>query len=52
MWLLIVEAGIALGLFLFILWWTMGPVYRRENEEHARRKIEAARKAADSTGKD
>lgn len=23
MWLLIVEATVALGLFLFIIWWTM-----------------------------
>lgn len=23
MWLLIVEAAVALGLFLFIIWWTM-----------------------------
>ncbi len=34
MWLLLLEAGIALGLFLFILWWTIAPVKRREDELH------------------
>jgi hypothetical protein len=51
MWLLLVEAGIALGLFLFILWWTMGPVHKRETEASARREIEAAQDEAQSPDK-
>ncbi len=33
MWMLLLEAGIALSLFIFIMWWTLGPVSRRENRE-------------------
>jgi hypothetical protein len=29
------EAGIALSLFIFIMWWTLGPVKRREEREEA-----------------
>lgn len=33
MWILVVEAMIAVGLLLFIVWWTLGPTQRREREE-------------------
>ena len=33
MWLLVVEAMIAVGLLLFIVWWTLAPAQRREREE-------------------
>lgn len=36
MWLLVVEAMIAVGLLLFIVWWTLGPTQRREREEMER----------------
>lgn len=31
MWLLIVEAGLALGLLVFIVWWTMFSGRRRDD---------------------
>lgn len=33
MWILLLEAGIALALLVFIVWWTMAPVKRREGPE-------------------
>ena len=36
MWILVVEAMIAVGLLLFIVWWTLGPTQRREREEMQR----------------
>lgn len=33
MWLLIVEAAVALGLFLFIIWWTMFAGKKKKNGE-------------------
>lgn len=36
MWILVVEAMIAVGLLLFIVWWTLGPAQRREREEMQR----------------
>jgi hypothetical protein len=44
LWILI-EAAIALGLFLFIMWWTLGPVHRREARELERLRSESARSA-------
>ena len=35
MWPLVLEAGIALGLVVLILWWTMAPVRRREDQHEA-----------------
>jgi hypothetical protein len=35
MWMLLLEAGIALSLFIFIMWWTLGPVKRREDLQQA-----------------
>ena len=32
MWIFVAEAMGALGLFLFIVWWTLGPTQRRERE--------------------
>jgi hypothetical protein len=32
MWILVAEALGALSLFLFIVWWTLGPTQRRERE--------------------
>jgi hypothetical protein len=32
MWILVAEAMGALTLFLFIVWWTLGPTQRRERE--------------------
>jgi hypothetical protein len=32
MWILVAEALGALGLLLFIVWWTLGPAQRRERE--------------------
>jgi hypothetical protein len=32
MWILVVEALGALSLFLFIVWWTLGPTHRQERE--------------------
>jgi len=42
MWLLIVEAALALALLIFIVWWTMAPVKRREDAEQARQARERA----------
>ena len=33
MWLLILEAGVALGLFILSLWWIIAPVKRREERQ-------------------
>lgn len=32
MWIFILEAALALGLLLLIVWWTLGPVRKREVE--------------------
>jgi hypothetical protein len=32
MWIFVAEAIGALGLLLFIVWWTLGPTHRREQE--------------------
>lgn len=34
MWLLIVEAGVALSLFLFIIWWTMFSGKKKKDDEN------------------
>jgi len=34
MWLLIVEAAVALGLFLFIIWWTMFSGKKTKNNKN------------------
>jgi len=31
MWMFVLEAAIALALLLFIVWWTMAPVKKRED---------------------
>ncbi len=46
MWILVVEAMGALGLLLFIVWWTLGPTQRRERDALR----DAADSAASSTG--
>lgn len=33
MWLLVVEAAVALGLFLFIIWWTMFSGKKKRDDE-------------------
>ncbi len=32
-WILLVEAGIALGLFVFIIWWTMFSGKKKNNDD-------------------
>jgi hypothetical protein len=32
MWLLVAEAAVALGLFLFIIWWTMFSGKKKDDE--------------------
>jgi hypothetical protein len=32
MWLFVAEALCALGLLLFIVWWTLGPTHRLERD--------------------
>jgi hypothetical protein len=34
MWLLAVEAAVALGLFLFIIWWTMFSNKKKKDDEN------------------
>jgi len=34
MWLLAVEAAVALGLFLFIIWWTMFSGKKKKDGEN------------------
>jgi hypothetical protein len=34
MWLLIVEAAVALGLFLFIIWWTMFSGKKKQDDKN------------------
>lgn len=48
MWILVVEAMIAVGLLLFIVWWTLGPAQRREREEMQRLGSAASSAAAAS----
>ena len=31
MWMFVLESAIALALLLFIVWWTMAPVKKRED---------------------
>lgn len=48
MWILVVEAMAALGLLLFIAWWTLGSTQKREREalrDEAARLAAAARSA-------
>ena len=35
MWVLALEAGLALGLFLFIIWWTL-PKKKKKNDNTAK----------------
>ncbi|HVE50508.1 MAG TPA: hypothetical protein VNG69_12950 [Casimicrobiaceae bacterium] len=44
---IVIEAVIALGLGLAIVWWTMSPSRKREREEECR---EAAEQSADNAG--
>lgn len=48
MWILVAEALGALGLFLFIVWWTLGPTQRREREALDRLAAEEAGRHDDS----
>jgi hypothetical protein len=32
MWVLYLEAGVALGLLVFIMWWTLGSTRKREKK--------------------
>ncbi|WP_269106892.1 hypothetical protein [Massilia sp. TS11] len=34
MWVLMIEAGVALFLLLFIVWWTMFSGPKREDQDH------------------
>jgi hypothetical protein len=34
MWLLAVEAAVALGLFIFVIWWTMFSGKKKKDEEN------------------
>ena len=34
MWLLALEAAVALGLFLFIIWWTMFSGKKKKNDKN------------------
>ena len=36
MWLLFLEAGLALGLLIFIVWWTMFSGRKDDEENHDR----------------
>ncbi len=50
MWILVVEALGALGVLLFIAWWTLGPTHRREQaalRDEAARLASGDRAAAD-----
>ena len=40
MWVLVLEALLALGLLLFIVWWTMAPAHKREQDEVRRARDE------------
>ncbi len=49
MWILVVEAMVAVGLLLFIVWWTLGPTQRREREEMQRLAREEVASAEERT---
>ena len=49
MWIFVLEAMLALGLLLFIVWWTLGPTHRRERDELRRLSEERAANAAEGT---
>lgn len=49
MWILVVEAMAAVGLLLFIVWWTLGPTQRREREEMERLARDAAASAEEQS---
>jgi hypothetical protein len=38
MWVLALEAGVALGLLVFIIWWTMGSARKKDKEREQSRK--------------
>lgn len=42
MWILILEAALALGLLVFIVWWTLAPVKKREDAQVRNREQQAA----------
>ena len=51
MWIFVLEAALALGLLLFIVWWTMAPAHRREQDEARRaRDAEARSRELDDDG--
>ncbi len=53
MWILVAEALGALGLFLFIVWWTFGPTQRRERDAfNALAREEAERRTAEASDTD
>lgn len=52
MWILVAEAMGALGLFLFIVWWTLGPTQRRERDAVERLARDAAERRAAPKGDD
>ncbi len=45
MWLLIAEAFIALGMFIFIVWWTMSS--RRRNDKVALPEVKEDKETSD-----
>lgn len=46
MWVFFLEAGVALGLVVLILWWTMAPVKRREDRHEAALKPQTTHRQA------
>ncbi len=52
MWILVVEAMIAVGLLLFIVWWTMAPAQKREREEMQRLALLESNAAAEPRGEE
>jgi len=48
MWIFIAEALLAVGLLLFIVWWTLGSAQRRDREELERLKRERVERTPDA----
>jgi hypothetical protein len=46
MWIFVAEALGALSLLLLIVWWTLGPTHRREQEELQRLVDDEAKRSA------
>jgi hypothetical protein len=46
MWVLALEAGVAAGLLIFIMWWTLGSATQKEKQ---RKRDAQAKRAEDTT---